>query len=119
MKNKKQKSPFIYKQLLIFSGICVVSTMIFLAALGEVLKISKTDAYNILGILSFDVPLVTHLFLWGKFFEWKEIKLGSIVFKFFSIVVAIIPVILLIVWLISGDVNTKSIFLLHKYIYKR
>ncbi len=99
--NGNTAKSFRHKSLLIYSGVCLAATLIFLTVLGCAVHLLDNSIFIVLCLLIIDVPLVTHCFLWGKFFEWKRIKGLPILFYILTaacatlpVVVALIPIIL-------------------------
>ena len=85
----KKNEPFPYKALLIFSGVCWSVSILFFYILGSTLKIVDTFEYNIYGFLIIIVPFATHLYLWGKFCEWKKIQVLPYILKILAILYVI------------------------------
>ena len=97
--NKNRKEQFLYKSLLIFSGICLGASLLFLYFLGLKSKILKTEEFNVFSFLIILVPLVTHIYLWGKFCEYQKLKVLSIVLRLLAVLSGVIIVVMTIAYL--------------------
>ena len=102
-KHKKQNEVFPHKTLLIFSGVCLGISVIFLVIMGSVLNILHTMDFYACGFLIIIVPLATHINLWAKFCIWKNFR--------------VLPVILRVVEILSeiGVITNFVVYLVQKY----
>ena len=92
-KRKKHNEIFPHKTLLIFSGACCGIALIFLYVLGNALKLIGISEYNIYSFLISIVPLAKHIYLWGNFCEWKNIRVWPLILKGIAILYAIAVII--------------------------
>ncbi len=76
-----KNEPFPHKKLLIFSGICWSIALLSFYVMGLLLKLAITWEYTVLGFLVIVVPLATHLYMWGRFCEWKNIRILPSILK--------------------------------------
>jgi|MucameStandDraft_1065616.scaffolds.fasta_scaffold84458_3 hypothetical protein len=100
LKNKKEHE-FKYKNLLIFSLVCLLSSTLFFVLFGCTLGVLKHDAFGMYGGLLISVPFVVHVYTWGLFCEWKNISKMPIILKGFSIIWAVVVSICYILFLIG------------------
>ncbi len=89
VKNKRENK-FVYKSLLIFTGICTLVSALFLGLLGYTINILEQDAFGMYGGLIISVPFAVHIYCWGLFCEWKNIKILPIVLKVLAIIWTIV-----------------------------
>ncbi len=97
-KNKKDKpnESFPYKTLLIFSGLFWCWSGLCMSLIGKLLNIFATLEYNTFTFFTIAIPFLVHIYLWGKFCEWKKARVLSMLFKYATILVALaIPIVMI------------------------